>query len=158
MNTEEKFTVPSTQFVENPEGYVLKASLPGIAKEDTELHVEGKTLVLKAHSRYQNPAGFRQVATEFEHESYAMSADLPEMADVGTLTAKLENGLLTVTIKKRPETQPGEPSANTPNPLARTFAPPSTSLLRYLLAALTRSLSVSRSAEAGEPSRADGRG
>ena len=27
MNTEEKFTVPSTQFVENPEGYVLKASL-----------------------------------------------------------------------------------------------------------------------------------
>ena len=87
MNTEEKFTVPSTQFVENPEGYVLKASLPGIAKEDTELHVEGKTLVLKAHSRYQN-------------------ADLPEMADVGTLTAKLENGLLTVTIKKRPETQP----------------------------------------------------
>ena len=114
MNTEEKFTVPSTQFVENPDGYVLKASLPGIAKEDTELHVEGKTLVLKAHSRYQNPAGFRQVAAEFEHESYAMSADLPEMADVGTLTAKLENGLLTVlenglltvTIKKRPETQP----------------------------------------------------
>ena len=28
MNTEEKFTVPSTQFVENPDGYVLKASLP----------------------------------------------------------------------------------------------------------------------------------
>ena len=103
MNTEEKFTVPSTQFVENPDGYVLKASLPGIAKEDTELHVEGRTLVLKAKSHYQNPAGFRQVAAEFEHENYAMSADLPE---VGTLTAKLENGLLTVTIKKRPETQP----------------------------------------------------
>ena len=63
MNTEEKFTVPSTQFVENPDGYVLKASLPGIAKEDTELHVEGRTLVLKAKSHYQNPAGFRQVAT-----------------------------------------------------------------------------------------------
>ena len=79
---------------------MLKASLPGIAKEDTELHVEGKTLVLKAHSRYQNPAGFRQVAAEFEHESYAMSADLPEMADVGTLTAKLENGLLTVAAEE----------------------------------------------------------
>ena len=87
MNTEEKFTVPSTQFVENPDGYVLKASLPGIAKEDTELHVEGRTLVLKAKSHYQNPAGFRQVAAEFEHESYAMSADLPEMADIGTMTA-----------------------------------------------------------------------
>ena len=108
MNTEVKYTVPSTQFVENPDGYVLKVLLPGIAKEDVELHVEGRTLVLKAKSHYQNPAGFRQVAAEFEHESYAMSADLPEMADIGTMTAKLENGLLTVTIKKRPETQPNK--------------------------------------------------
>lgn len=106
MNTEEKFVVPSTQFVENPEGYLLKVSLPGIGKDDAELHVEGKTLVLKARSKYQNPAGFRQIAAEFEHENYAMSADLPEMADLTTLAAKLENGLLTVTIKKRPETQP----------------------------------------------------
>ena len=106
MNTEEKFVVPSTQFVENPEGYLLKVALPGIGKGDIELHVEGKTLVLKAHSKYQNPAGFRQIAAEFEHENYSMSADLPEMADLTTLAAKLENGLLTVTIKKRPETQP----------------------------------------------------
>ena len=106
MNTEEKFTVPSTQFVENPEGYVLKASLPGIAKEDTELHVEGRTLVLKAKSHYQNPAGFKQVAEEFERVNYAMSAEIPEMADPATLSAKIENGILTVIMKKRPETQP----------------------------------------------------
>ncbi len=105
MNSE-KFTVPSTQFTEKPEAYELKVSLPGIGKEDAELHVEGKTLVLKAHAKYQNPAGFKQVVAEFEHESYAMSAELPEMADPATLKAKLENGLLTVTIGKRPETQP----------------------------------------------------
>ena len=99
MNAEEKFVVPSTQFE-------LKVSLPGIGKEDAELHVEGRTLVLKAHSKYQNPAGFKQVAGEFEYENYAMSADLPEMADLSTMSAKLENGILAVTIKKRPETQP----------------------------------------------------
>jgi len=38
--------------------------------------------------------------------NYAMSADLPEMADPATLSAKLENGVLTVTMKKRAETQP----------------------------------------------------
>ena len=32
MNTEEKFTVPSTQFVENPDGYVLKASRSFMSK------------------------------------------------------------------------------------------------------------------------------
>ena len=34
-----------------------------------------------------------------------MSVDLPEMADAATLSAKLENGILTVIIKKRPETK-----------------------------------------------------
>ena len=34
-----------------------------------------------------------------------MSVDLPEMADPATLAAKLENGLMTVTVKKRAETQ-----------------------------------------------------
>ena len=103
---EEKFTVPSATFTEKPADYELKIEIPGIAKADAELHIEGKTLTLKTHSKYQNPAGFRQVAAEFERTNYAMSADLPEMADPSTLAAKLENGVLTVTIQKRPETQP----------------------------------------------------
>jgi HSP20 family protein len=105
MNTEEKFTVPAATLTERPDDYELKAMVPGIGKEDAELHMEGKTLSLKTHAKYQNPAGFRAVATEFERTNYAMSVDLPEMADPSTLAAKLENGVLTVTIKKRPETQ-----------------------------------------------------
>ena len=105
MNNE-KFTVPSATFTERPEDYELKVMLPGIGKGDAELHMEGKTLTLKTHASHQNPAGFRQVAAEFERTNYAMSADLPEMADPATLAAKLENGVLTVTMKKRAETQP----------------------------------------------------
>lgn len=105
MNTEEKFTVPAATLTERPDDYELKVMVPGIGKEDAELHMEGKTLSLKTHAKYQNPAGFRAVATEFERINYAMSVDLPEMADPSTLAAKLENGVLTVTIKKRPETQ-----------------------------------------------------
>ncbi len=35
-----------------------------------------------------------------------MSAEIPEMADPATRSAKIENGILTVIMKKRPETQP----------------------------------------------------
>lgn len=105
MNTEEKFTVPAATLTEKPEEYELKVELPGIGKEDAELHMEGKTLTLKTHSKYQNPAGFKVIAAEFERTNYAMSVDLPEMADAATLSAKLENGILTVIIKKRPETK-----------------------------------------------------
>ena len=103
---EEKYTVPSVKLTESPEGYELKVVVPGIGKEDAELHMEGKTLSLKTHAKYQNPAGFKQVANEFERVNYAMSVEIPEMADPATLTAKIENGILTVIMKKRPETQP----------------------------------------------------
>ena len=103
---EEKYIVPTATFNETPEAYEIKVVLPGVGKEDAELHVEGRTITLKTNAKFQNPAGFKQVAAEFEHENYAMSADLPELADVSTLSAKLENGVLTITVKKRPETQP----------------------------------------------------
>jgi HSP20 family molecular chaperone IbpA len=105
MNAEEKFTVPAATMTEKPDEYELRAELPGVGKEDAELHMDGKTLTLKTHAKYQNPAGFRVVASEFERCNYAMSVDLPEMADPATLSAKLESGVLTVTVKKRPETK-----------------------------------------------------
>ena len=103
---EEKYIVPSATLSERPEEYELKIVVPGIGKGDADLHMEGKTLTLKTHAKYQNPAGFKQVAAEFERVNYAMSAEIPEMADPATLTAKIENGILTVIMKKRPETQP----------------------------------------------------
>lgn len=102
---EEKFIVPNAALTEKPEAYELRIEVPGIGKEAAELHMEGRTLTLKTHASYQNPAGFRQVAQEFEHANYAMSVDLPEMADPASLAAKLENGILSVTISKRAETQ-----------------------------------------------------
>ena len=105
MNSEEKFEVPAATFTERPEEYELKVQLPGVGKGDAALHIDGKTLTLKTSAKYQNPAGFKEVVTEFAHPNYALTADLPEMADPKTLAAKLENGVLTVIVKKRPETQ-----------------------------------------------------
>ncbi len=102
---EEKFVVPTAVLSERPDEYELRIEIPGIGKDETELHVEGKTLTLKTHAKYQNPAGFKQVAAEFERQNYAMSADLPELANPAALTAKLENGVLTVVVKKRAEMQ-----------------------------------------------------
>ena len=103
---EENYIVPSATLSERPEEYELKIVVPGVGKGDADLHMEGKTLTLKTHAKYQNPAGFKQVAAEFDRVNYAMSVEIPEMADPATLAAKIENGILTVVMKKRPETQP----------------------------------------------------
>ncbi|MBQ6136793.1 MAG: Hsp20/alpha crystallin family protein [Kiritimatiellae bacterium] len=102
---EEKFITPMATVTERPEEYEFKITMPGIAKDEVELNMDGRTLTLKTHSKYQNPAGFRQVAAEFERTDYAMSVDLPELADPKALTAKMENGVLFVIVKKRPETK-----------------------------------------------------
>ena len=103
---EEKYIVPSATLLERPEEYELKIIVPGVGKGDADLHMEGKTLTLKTHTKYQNPAGFKQVTVEFDRVNYAMSVEIPEMANPDTLSAKIENGILTVIMKKRPETQP----------------------------------------------------
>jgi len=102
---EEKFVVPTAVLSEKPEAYELRIEVPGVAKEDAELHMDGKTLTLKTHAKFQHPAGFKQVAAEFERCNYAISADLPEMADPKTLTATLADGILTVVVRKRAESQ-----------------------------------------------------
>ena len=102
---EEKYVVPAATFTEHPDGYELKVLVPGVAKGEAELKLENRTLTLKTHAKYQNPAGFKQVAAEFERVNYAVSIDLPEMADPESLSAKLENGVLLVTVQKRPETK-----------------------------------------------------
>lgn len=98
------YDIPSVTMKETPEGYTYQFELAGLGKDDAKLSVEGRTITLKTHTAHENPAGFKCVAKEFEYKNYAVSVDLPEMADPATIDAKLENGLLTVNVAKRPET------------------------------------------------------
>lgn len=102
---ETKYIVPSATLSERPEEFELNFVVPGIGKGDADLHIEGKTLTLKTHAKHEQPEGFKAVAEEFERVNYAMSVEIPEMADTASLSAKIENGILMVVMKKRPETQ-----------------------------------------------------
>ena len=105
MSNEKKYVVPYATMNERAEDYELTFEVPGIGKGEAELHVENRSLTLKTASKFQAPAGFKQVASEFERVDYAITVDLPETADPSTVAAKLENGVLRVTVRKRPETQ-----------------------------------------------------
>ena len=74
--SEEKYVVPTATMNERPEDYELVFEVPGIGKGEADLHVENRSLMLKTHAQYQ-----------------------------ATVTAKLENGILRVVVRKRPETQ-----------------------------------------------------
>ena len=48
---EKTYSTPAATFTERAEDYVLEVVLPGIAKDEVELNLEGKTLTLKTASK-----------------------------------------------------------------------------------------------------------
>ena len=105
MNKETDYVVPAVAMNETPEAYAFTFEIPGIPKENVELGMEGRTLTLKTNAAFQTPAGFKAAVTEFQRVNYAVSVDLPELADANTVKASCENGLLKATVAKKPETK-----------------------------------------------------
>ncbi len=105
MSKETNYVVPAVAMNETPEEYTFTFEIPGIPKENVELGMEGRTLTLKTDAVFQTPAGFKQAVAEFQRVNYAVSVDLPELADANTVKAACENGLLKATVAKKPETK-----------------------------------------------------
>ena len=83
----------------------IELDAPGVAKEDVELTFDKGTLQITLERKvpegdrtnWHNERGFGKVTR---------SVSLPDTVDPSTITAELANGVLHVTITKRPEAQP----------------------------------------------------
>ena len=83
----------------------IELDAPGVAKEDVELTFDKGTLQITLERKlpegdrtnWHNERGFGKVTR---------SVSLPDTVDPSTITAELTNGVLHVTITKRPESQP----------------------------------------------------
>lgn len=106
MNTATCYISPAVYSTENENGYKLTFEIPGCAKDDVDLHIDGRTLSLRTHATHESPAGFRRAVAEFEPVNYACTIDLPDMAELSTIKASVENGLLRMDIEKRAEVKP----------------------------------------------------
>jgi HSP20 family protein len=93
---------PRVDISEGEGDYVIKADIPGVAKEDLKVTVENGVLTLQ---------GERKQETKEENErfhrvermvgSFSRSFHLPEDADAAALRASASEGQLTVTVPKR---------------------------------------------------------
>lgn len=106
MNNNEHYVTPAVYSKQTEYGYKFTFEIPGVSKEDVELHIDNRTLTLRTHAHYESPAGFRRAVTEFVNENYAGTVELPELADLSTVKATVENGLLLVSVDKKPEVKP----------------------------------------------------
>ncbi len=99
--------VPSFEVRETKDAYVFKADLPGIREEDLDLSLTGNRLTVSGkreeEKRHEDD---RYYAYERSYGTFSRSFTLPEGVDTDHASADLSNGVLTVSIGKRPEVKP----------------------------------------------------
>ena len=99
-------TFPAADVVEGEREYRITAELPGMGEKDLEISLAGDVLTVKGEKKEEREeqGGNRYVA-ERRFGSFQRSFRLPEDADPGKIEAGFKNGVLTVTLPKRPEAQ-----------------------------------------------------
>ncbi|KAL2651553.1 hypothetical protein R1flu_019681 [Riccia fluitans] len=89
-------------WVETPEAHVFKADLPGLKKEEVKIHVEDDQFLSISGERNKEQVdekdSFRRV--ERSYGKFHRQFRLPENSKVQEIAAKMENGVLTVTVPK----------------------------------------------------------
>ena len=94
---------PALDVVESERDFSVKLDLPGVAKEDIQVTIDGRHVSVHAHSQHddEKKEGDRVVWHERSVSDYQRSFSLPQEVDSVESGAKLENGVLTLTLPKR---------------------------------------------------------
>lgn len=95
-------------WLETDAAHVLKADLPGLKKEEIKVELEGdRTLSISVErNQEEEKKGDTWHAVERSHGKFLRRFKLPENAEANSVSAKVENGVLTVTV---PKIQPKAP-------------------------------------------------
>lgn len=97
---------PEVRTKNTAEGYQLSAELPGLTEADVRIEVHRGVITLSAERKNNSPEGYRAHRKERRGYQFSRSFTLPEDADVERVEANMKNGVLTVTVAKRPEVKP----------------------------------------------------
>jgi HSP20 family protein len=90
---------------EDDHNIYVEAELPGFAKEEIDVNYEAGVLTITAQRTQPQREGTQPHVTERRLTRVQRRFTLPTTVDENHVTARLENGVLHVALKKRAETQ-----------------------------------------------------
>jgi HSP20 family protein len=95
---------PSFEVLENDDGYVFKADLPGVKDSDVDISLDGKRLEISGKREVEHEEGdekSRYHTYERSYGSFSRAFALPDNADVDHITSDLKAGVLTLVVPKK---------------------------------------------------------
>lgn len=90
--------------IEKAEAFVVRAEVPGVAKDDIHVTIDGNQVTIAAEVKRdtEQKEGERVLRSERYYGSVYRSFVLPVEIDQDTSAAKYEGGVLELTLSKRP--------------------------------------------------------
>lgn len=99
------YLTPLANILETKDGYVLEAEMPGVPKDGLELTVENGELVIIGHRAAVQSTG-KPVYRESRRLDYRRAFELDPSIDTTKITAKLDQGVLTLHLPKAEAVKP----------------------------------------------------
>jgi HSP20 family protein len=103
----ERMFAPDIEVKETKDAFVFKADLPGVKEDDVSIDVTGNRLTISGKREVEKEEGDERFHTyERSYGSFNRSFVLPEGVDYDKIEATLKDGVLRMTVPKKPEVQP----------------------------------------------------
>jgi HSP20 family protein len=92
---------------EDGDHLIVEAELPGFRKEEVDLTLENQTLTISAERKVRSEQQKGEyLLNERRYNRFQRSFTLPPSIDDRSCDARLEDGILTITLNKREESKP----------------------------------------------------
>ncbi|MGZ8259543.1 MAG: Hsp20/alpha crystallin family protein [Caldimonas sp.] len=98
--------LPPVDIVEDAGGITLFADLPGVAREDLSVGVEGRNLTIEAPFKLGEASSLTPVYAEVRANHFRRTFELSGDLDTAKIDAGLRDGVLTLRIPKADQAKP----------------------------------------------------
>ena len=98
--------LPAADISETGDAYIIRAELPGMKKEDVTITVNNTLVTIRGEKKNDAEEKNRTYhRVERSYGSFERSFNLPGAVKSGSVEARYDNGLLTITLPKTEETK-----------------------------------------------------
>jgi HSP20 family protein len=101
-----RFYVPYTDVYETEEALTVAMEVPGVGREDVAVEVKDDVLRVEGRIDFSKYGGLEPVYTEYNVGHWTRSFALSDKVDQERIDARLEDGVLTLTLPKTAEARP----------------------------------------------------
>lgn len=100
-----EYLTPLANILETKDGYVLEAEMPGVNKDGLEISVENGELTIVGRRTTGETPG-RELYRESRASDYRRTFELDPSIDTAKVTAKIDQGVLTLQLPKAEAVKP----------------------------------------------------